>query len=276
MNDETLSFSADWIHEPPIQELQGLRMLSSSLSAVSDISDDDVSLLSTIDMLDSSPTEPYKNVQVEDLLNLSSLYGAKSNAVEIISNGSIQVLCPDENCEGFAIHHSIDIIPGPEVQNVSSLKTGVIPIKTNDLPPRYVSQHGESTSSSKQIIGSSSKLKNRDRSYHSISTSTSSRINLEVFSCGDNISKMIDSSMIGHHRGRSSSTTLSISTMENLDDEGWDERKRREFFDRQRQENVKSKIKQEVSYYIGKVAPFKYRKVKTRQVNLRQSDGCLA
>jgi len=76
------------------------------------------------------------------------------------------------------------------------------------------------------------------------------------------------------HRRTLSATSISINTLENLDDEGWDSAKRREFFVNQRDINSKSKLSKEVSYYMSKVIPIT-RRVNSKKLKLVKSNGLL-
>ena len=78
-----------------------------------------------------------------------------------------------------------------------------------------------------------------------------------------------------HHRRAISSSSVSISTMENIDDEGWDANRRRMFFDKQRREQTKSMVGQEIRYYVGQLSPFPKRKL-NKNVELKRCNGCLA
>jgi len=95
-----------------------------------------------------------------------------------------------------------------------------------------------------------------------------------IYVTDDADSSAASNGMQQRHRRTLSATSISLNTLENLDDEGWDSAKRREFFVNQRDINSKSKFSKEVSYYMSKVLPIT-RRVNSKKLKLVKSNGLL-
>ena len=103
------------------------------------------------------------------------------------------------------------------------------------------------------------------------SSSSIHRIPMEVVTyqtCYQSSSAILEELI--HRKRAISRITLNISTVKNIDDEGWDEKKRREFFSQLRKEKARSKILQEILYYIGKVSPF-IKVSNSEKINMKRS-----
>ena len=273
MTESSVGFIMDMLQAQPKYKL------SSTLSVVSDISeDDDISLLSsTIDISKKDITPLANTEHEEDLLDLSSFCVNNKNTT---MQGSYSVSKAQHSAQTsfpLPLHHLFDNFPINIAQSSPQRKRhDLTQGKSEDsFPPKTVF-HCRKANSISTTSECGTRIKLRDRSCHSISTTASSKTPCDIYIAGDSIADSINGTFIRTTRGRSSSTSLSISTMENIDDKGWDKHKRREFFDQQRQKNMKSKIKQEMAYYMSKMAPFHSQRAKPKQVDLKQSDGYLA
>eukprot|EP00814_Leptocylindrus_danicus_P013706 CAMPEP_0116015490 /NCGR_PEP_ID=MMETSP0321-20121206/6877_1 /TAXON_ID=163516 /ORGANISM="Leptocylindrus danicus var. danicus, Strain B650" /LENGTH=379 /DNA_ID=CAMNT_0003485289 /DNA_START=358 /DNA_END=1497 /DNA_ORIENTATION=+ len=158
-------------------------------------------------------------------------------------------------------------------RNCSDKDQAIYETKTTDFPvaPRV----SRTTFSNVRRLSKSSRSRIREDYYYSSSNSHASTSIPRCVYVTSDVGSHHHGSASRHRRTMSSSTCVSISTMENIDDEGWDANKRRMFFDQQRREQAKSVVAQEIRYYVGQLSPFPKRKL-NRNVELKRCNGCLA